>query len=108
MKERLLFLAFLMAITIGCFGGCRDKKPKQYETGENMSGKSIEQVLGENSGRWLKMDLVVGVAIGMLDDKPCIRILVASDAEKVRRQLPENVEGYPVVVEVTGSIKARD
>ena len=98
--------ALVFCILIGGLIGCADKKPKQYETGENMSGKTIEQVLGENTGRWLKMDLVVGVAIGMLDDEPCIRILVASDPEKVRQQLPENVEGYPVVVEVTGSIKA--
>ena len=71
-----------------------------------MSDKSIEQVLGENTGQWLRIDLVVGVAIGMLDDKPCIRILVGSDPDRVRKQVSENVEGYPVVVEVTGTLKA--
>jgi hypothetical protein len=108
MKERLFVLGFCIAITIGCLGGCTDKKSKQLGTGENMSGKTIEQVLGENTGRWLKIDLVVGVAIGMLEDKPCIRILVGSDPDQVRKQIPENVEGYAVVIEETGTLKARD
>jgi hypothetical protein len=103
-----LFAALLFCIFIFGVIGCVDKSIEESGTQNDMSSKSIEQVLGENTGRWLKMDLVVGVAIGMLDDKPCIRILVASDAEKVRKQVPENVEGYPVIVEVTGSIKARE
>ena len=108
MKDQLVVLVFCMAIMIVCLGGCTDKQPKQNEIGENMSGKTIEQVLGENTGRWLKLDDVVGVAIGMLEDEPCIRVLVGSDADKVRKQIPDNVEGYPVVVEVTGTLKARE
>lgn len=108
MNGRLVFLGFCIAITIGGLGGCTNKKSKQYETGENMSGKSIEQVLGENTGRWLKIDLVVGVAIGMLEDKACIRVLVAYEPDQVRKQIPEKVEGYAVVIEETGILKARD
>jgi hypothetical protein len=105
MNERFVVLAFYMALTIGSLSGCTDTQPG---TEEDMSDKTIEQVLGEKTGHWLTIDRVVGVAIGMLDDKPCIRILVASEPEQVRRQIPENVEGYPVVIDVTGTLKARD
>ena len=108
MNDRLVVLAFYMAITIGGLGGCTDKKPKQPENGEDMSSKTIEQVLGEKTSQWLAIDHVVGVAIGMLDEKPCIRVLVASEPEQVRKKIPENVEGYPVVIDVTGTLKARD
>jgi hypothetical protein len=103
-----LFAALLFCIFIFGVMGCVDTSVEESGTQEDMNSKSIEKVLGENTGRWLRMDLVVGVAMGMLEDKACIRILVASDPEKVRKQIPENVDGYPVVVEVTGTLKARE
>ena len=98
----------MFCILIGGVIGCADKTVEQSGTEEDMSDKSIEQVLGEQTARWLKIDLVVGVAIGMLDDKPCIRILVACDPEKVRKKIPESVDGYRVVIEETGILKARE
>ena len=106
MNTRVAVLVF--CILIGGLIGCADKTVEQSGTEEDMNDKSIEQVLGENTSKWLGIDQVVGVAIGMLDDKPCIRILVASEPERVRQQIPENVEGYPVVIDVTGTLKARE
>lgn len=108
MKERLVFLAFCMAITIGGLTGCTDKKSKQPVTGEDMSSKTIEQVLGERTAQWMAIDRVVGVAVGMLDGGPCIRVFVSSGPDQVREEIPERVEGYPVVVEETGAINALD
>ena len=73
-----------------------------------MPGKTIEQVLSEHTDRWMAVPGVVGTAIGQRKSKPCILILAASNAEQVRRTIPATVEGYPVVIEYTGEIRALD
>ena len=51
------------------------------------------------------MDLpgVVGTAIGERKGKPCL--LVYLEDRKAGRGLPRDVEGFPVVTEVTGGIR---
>ena len=50
---------------------------------------------------------VVGVAVGALDDgKPCIQLLVAKDTPELRTLVPKEIEGYTIVIEETGEIRA--
>jgi hypothetical protein len=49
---------------------------------------------------------VVGTAIGQDKGRPCILILTASNTKQVREKIPSTVEGYPVVVQFTGEIRA--
>lgn len=100
--------ALLFCILIGSLIGCADKTVEQSGTEEDMSSKTIEQVLGERTAQWMAIDRVVGVAVGMLDGGPCIRVFVSSGPDQVREEIPERVEGYPVVVEETGAINALD
>ncbi len=46
---------------------------------------------------------VTGVAEGEHESRPCIKIYLAQDNELTRLELPEELNGYRVVVEVTGS-----
>ncbi len=49
---------------------------------------------------------VIGVGEGALDDgTPCRLILVIELTDQVRKSVPENIDGYPVKIEVTGEIK---
>jgi hypothetical protein len=71
-------------------------------------GQTIEQVQEEHTAAWMAIPGVVGTAIGLHEGKPCIMVLIATDSEEIRGQIPAIVEGYPVVVQYTGEIRALD
>jgi hypothetical protein len=50
---------------------------------------------------------VVGVYVGLLDDNdtPCLKVMLIKDDPQLTRSIPRAIEGYRVVVEVTGEIK---
>jgi hypothetical protein len=73
-----------------------------------MTGKTIQQVQEEHTDKWMAIPGVVGTGIGQCDGKPCILILTASDTEQVRQKIPSTVEGYPVVVQHIGEVRALD
>jgi hypothetical protein len=51
---------------------------------------------------------VVGVGIGAVDDKPVIKVLVVQKTPALEQKIPKMVEGYSVVIEETGEIRARE
>ncbi len=72
-----------------------------------MSARTIEQVHRENADAWMALPSVIGTAIGRHGDKPCILILTeTTDSEQIRQRIPSTVEGYPVVIQHTGDIRA--
>ncbi len=73
-----------------------------------MHPKTIEQVKQEHMDAWMAIPGVVGTGIGQCKDKPCILILTASNTERIRKQIPATVEGYPVAVQYVGEIRALD
>ncbi len=73
-----------------------------------MAGKTIQQVQEEHTAEWMAIPGVIGTAIGQCEGKPCILILTASNTEQVRRKIPATVEGYPVVVQYSGEVRALD
>jgi hypothetical protein len=73
-----------------------------------MCEKTIQQVQEENTDVWMAIPGVVGTAIGTHKDKPCIVILTAVETERISRQIPSAIEGYPVVIRYTGQIRALD
>lgn len=67
-----------------------------------MSDKTIEQVLKEQTDKWMAIDGVEGTAIGLFEDEPCIKIFSSGKADELRARIPSNVEGYPVIIEEAG------
>ena len=76
--------------------GSREKNP--------MPQKTIQDALKEGNRRLLSVPGVVGTAQGLCDGKPCIRIYVLRRTPELVRQIPDMIDGYPVVVEETGAI----
>lgn len=73
-----------------------------------MSSLSIEEVLAAHNTTLLKVRGVVGTAIGVSEGAPCIRVFV-TDAEVTRRyRFPKRLEGYPLVIDVSGPMKPRE
>jgi hypothetical protein len=49
---------------------------------------------------------VVGVAEGMCNGKPCIKLFVLRKNQPEIRALPTTLDGYAISIEVTGEFKA--
>ena len=73
-----------------------------------MSQKTIEQVQEKHTGNWLGIPGVEGTAIGLFEDTPCIKIFSSIKAEQLRTKIPMTIEGYPVIIEETGTFHALD
>ena len=72
-----------------------------------MTGRSIDQVLAAHTDSLMAVPGVVGTAIGLCDGERCIKVLVADSNPETKRRIPDRLEGYRVLVEVTGTIKPR-
>jgi hypothetical protein len=70
--------------------------------------RDINVVLAAHDKELLAIDGVVGVYVGTLEDRhtPCLKVMLAKDTPQLRRAIPATIEGYPVVIEVTGEIRA--
>lgn len=70
-----------------------------------MERPTIEKTLAAHGGELLARDGVVGVAQGVCDDEPCIRVFV-TEAAASRLRLPSRLEGHRVCVAVSGRFVA--
>jgi hypothetical protein len=66
----------------------------------------IAKVLSSHTAEWMKMPGVIGTGETMHDGKPAIMIFVDTMTDELRQTLPTQVDGYPIVIEKTGSVKA--
>lgn len=69
--------------------------------------REINAVLAEHDDRLLAIPGVVGVYVGLLEDgkTPCLKIMLARARTATDAALPREIEGYPVVAEVTGEMR---
>ena len=71
-----------------------------------MSHNDIKRVMDDHVDELMSIPGVVGVAIGELEDgRPCIQILVVRAGDKLNKQIPNKLDGFPVEIQVTGTIR---
>lgn len=76
------------------------------ETAESQMAKStIQEVLNKNTEFLMSIPGVRGVAVGENGGKPCILVLVVKKTSEIMTKIPSELEGFPVVVEETGTIR---
>lgn len=102
----IVLLKVGVIITAGSITGCFFTGTSDYEKGQCMTERTIEQVLKDKTDQWMALPGVVGTAIGLCEDKPCIRIFTSSKPQQLRDMIPSTVEGYPVIIEETGEFRA--
>ena len=73
-----------------------------------MPERTIEQVQEEHTNAWMTISGIEGTAIGLFEGTPCIKIFTSVKPEQLRDKIPLTVEGYPVIIEQTGSFRALD
>lgn len=71
-----------------------------------MPDETVNAVLERHARRIVSLPGVVGIAEGEADGRPCIRVFVAQKTEQLLGSIPQEVEGWTVVVEETGEFSA--
>ena len=69
-----------------------------------MPQKTIEEVLKESNNWLMSINGVVGTAQALCDRKPWIRVYVLQISAELTRQIPDMIDGHPVVIEEIGEI----
>ena len=71
---------------------------------------AINRVLTAHADELMAIRGVVGVAVGLLHDgqTPCLRVLVEALTPELQAHIPRTLDGHPVVVEETGTIRPLD
>ncbi|MCI0330753.1 MAG: hypothetical protein L0196_07360 [candidate division Zixibacteria bacterium] len=103
-----LFSSVFLGLGLATLAGCADVNDAQSPKESKMTGKTIEQVQEEHTEHLMSIPGVVGTAIGEADGKPCIKVFVTAKTAEIEKGVPKSLEGYPVVIEVTGEFKALD
>ena len=67
----------------------------------------INAVLRNHEWELMSIPNVVGVYVGVIEpsNKPCLKVMVTHEWSKSDPPIPSSLEGYPVVIEVTGKIR---
>jgi hypothetical protein len=99
----------LISIGVGALVASCSKGVNSRDGGDSsMSRPPIEDVQKAHTDAWMKIPGVVGTAIGLCDEKPCIKVLVVKSTGDLRKAIPDSVQGYRVIIEETGIIRAQD
>jgi hypothetical protein len=93
---RVVLLAGALA---ACAGAHNGRAP--------MAARSIDEVLAAHTDSLMALPGVVGTAIASCDGERCIKVLLADASPATKGRIPPRLEGYRVVVEVTGTIRPR-
>lgn len=69
--------------------------------------RDINDVLRAHDKELLAVAGVVGVYVAALEDgkTPCLKVMLAQKSPEAERAIPKILEGYPVVIEVTGELR---
>ncbi|PYP95431.1 MAG: hypothetical protein DMD38_12610 [Gemmatimonadetes bacterium] len=99
MIGRLIAAVLLVAVVAACSG--------THSGGAPVATRSIDEVLVDHTDSLMAIPGVVGTAVGLCDGERCIKVLLADSNPETKRKIPARLEGYRVVVEVTGTIRPR-
>lgn len=78
--------------------------PIVCHAGPTVASNDIVTVKEQNEPWLLSLPGVVGVGIGECDGQPCIKVFAMENTPELTRQIPRQIEGYPVEIEVIGPI----
>ncbi len=68
--------------------------------------RTIEQVQEAYTDQWMEISGVEGTGIGLFEGEPCIKVFSSVPTEELKGKIPPVVEGYPVIIEQTGTFRA--
>ena len=105
LRTPLLGALLAAATVVGCTGGGAERTANGGE--DTMAERSITEVQEAHTPEWMEVSGVVGTGVGLCEGDPCIKVFVSERTPEVDDEIPGEVEGYTVQVEVTGSFRTR-
>src|SRR5260370_23536014 len=106
MIARMVAGVLVAGVLAACAGAQRAGVPREG-SGATVAVRSIDEVLAAHNDSLMALPGVVGTAIGLSDGERCIKVLVADSNVAAKTRIPARLEGYPILVEVTGTIPPR-
>jgi len=94
-----MIVPVLLAGALACSGA--------HSGGATVAARSIDEVLAAHTDSLMALPGVVGTAIALCDGERCIKVLLADSNPETRSRIAPRLEGYRVVVEVSGTIRPR-
>lgn len=94
-------LLWLTAVIVAC----GQVGAAEGQRGEPMAKKAIEDVLKEHTDSLMAIPGVVGTAQGLCSGEPCIKVFVAEKTDELVKQIPPEIDGYPVDIQETGEFR---
>jgi len=92
----------LLALLFVGINACQSK----HKSRETVPNRDINAVMESHVDDLMAIPGVVGVAVGELEDKtPCILVLISEETDKIRQDVPQELEGHPVRLMVSGEIR---
>jgi hypothetical protein len=107
---RMYLKAIILFIGIVALGSSAD--PCAGQRGNDRSGeeglpeKSIEEVLKRHTPELMSKPGVVGTGQSLCGGQPCIKVFVSRETPELKEEIPDTLEGYPVVIEESGKFRA--
>ena len=71
-----------------------------------MSQPTIQEVQKMHQDRLMSLPGVIGIGIGAIDDTLVLKVLVVKKTAELEKKIPKTLEGYQVVIQETGVIRA--
>ena len=105
---KMVIFSIGMAVLGSSVVGCAQKTVNDHGGEKKMTARTIEEVLKEHTNKWMSIPGVVGTGIGKVNDKLCIKVFVVKKTEELTKKIPSQIEGFLVVIEETGEIRALD
>ena len=104
-KSFTLILCAIIVLCLAATAACGARSIENQGVSP-MPEKTIEQVLMENTARLMSLSGVVGTAEGQCSGKPCIYVFVTESSPALVDQIPSEIEGYRVKIQVSGVFQA--
>ena len=101
MLHRVLNAAALIVFAIWA-AACSSREAQRDST---VTKAPIESVLRSHTDSLMRINGVIGTAIGACDSVPCIKVLVIAATPALQRAIPKTLEGHKVIIEATGVVR---
>ena len=98
---RLKRIVIIFVVCSLCF--CINQK---QHVGREIEMQEIKNVMDEYTNQLMNISGVVGVYIGETEKgELCIRVMVAEKTKALEKQIPSQLDNFPVEIEETGEIR---
>lgn len=99
---------FIVLIIILAITGTGSAKVSEYADSflHKKHKMTIKEVLEKHTDDWMEIPGVIGTGEGKSVGKPCIVIFMQSNSESIKKKIPKKVDGFKVIFQETGEVKA--